>query len=67
MDFIKLLLSENSEISTMRFMAIASLIFSFCIVIYGLYFGKDVIGESGIFLGAAFGGKLSQKIFEVKA
>lgn len=58
------LLSENSEISCMRFMAIFALFFSFAIVAFGLYFGKNVMGEAGMFLGAAFGGKAVQKFGE---
>ena len=66
MDFLKKLFSESSEVSSMRFMAIASLFFSFAIVGYGLFFGKDVLALAGMFLGASFGGKCTQKAFEVK-
>jgi hypothetical protein len=61
---LKALLSESGEISMMRLMALLSLFFSFGLAIYGLYFNKDVLSISGMFLGAAFGGKLAQKGLE---
>jgi hypothetical protein len=64
--WLKSLLSESGDISAMRFMAILSLLFSFIIAAYGLYCSKDVLALSGMFLGAAFGGKVAQKISEVK-
>lgn len=60
------MLDENSTVSCMRFMAVCALFFSFAITIYGIFSGKDVTVLAGMFLGAAFGGKLSQKFAEVK-
>ena len=67
--FIKKLLSENSEISSVRFMSIAALFAAIAFGGYGLHEGKDLSALAilcGAFLGAAFGGKVSQKFAENK-
>ena len=67
--FLKKLLSESSEISTVRLMAIYSLIIGSIIAIYGVYQGKDLSGLAqvcGVFVGAAFAAKITQKFVENK-
>ena len=66
MEFVKKLLSDSGEISAIRFMAITSLFFGFILAIIGIYSGKDVTFLVGIFVGAAFGGKVGSKFAEVK-
>lgn len=51
----------------MRVMSIASLIVGSVIGAYGVYSGKDMNSLSvlcGVFVGAAFGGKVGQKFAE---
>jgi hypothetical protein len=48
-------------------MAFLALFAGIVIAVYGLYMNRDMIGLSalcGVFVGAAFGGKVSQKILE---
>lgn len=66
MEFIKALLSETSGISSMRFMALSSLFFSFILCVYGVVESKDVFNYVIMFSGFAFGGKVAQKIQETK-
>lgn len=62
------LLSEDStDISSVRVMSFISLFTGVGIAIYGVYQGKDLSGLAqvcGVFIGAAFVGKVSQKFAE---
>lgn len=59
--------SENSTVSSMRVMAVLSLMNGMGIAIYGIYKGADLTGVaalSGVFVMAAFTGKVAQKVVE---
>lgn len=61
------LFSENSEVSMMRVMSMLSLSAGIVIGAYGLCTNKDMSALSmlcGVFVGAAFGGKVGQKFAE---
>lgn len=65
--FIKEMLNESGTVSSVRFMALACVACASACAFYGLYSGKDLTGVSvlcGVFLSAAFGGKIMQKKFE---
>ena len=67
MSFFRDLLSSDSKLSSLRVMAFLALFAGIAIAVYGLYMNRDMIGLSalcGVFVGAAFGGKVSQKILE---
>lgn len=67
--FLTELFSENGKISSMRAMAFAALLLGGSIAIYGMaHSNPDYSGIallSGVFVGAAFGGKVMQKRSEV--
>lgn len=66
---LKSLLSEQSEISAMRVMSFISLLIGGILAVYGMYKGVSISELSilcGVFVGSAFGGKVLQKIQEVK-
>lgn len=62
------LLSEGeNDISTVRVMAFISLLTGVAVGLYGVYAGKDLAGLAqvcGVFIGAAFTGKVAQKFAE---
>lgn len=61
--------SENGKLSTLRLMSFISLLVGCFIGIAGLYLGKDLLSLSalcGVFVTAAFSGKLIQKHIEDK-
>lgn len=62
------LLSESgNDISTVRVMAFLSLFTGIAVGLYGVYSGKDLAGLAqvcGVFVGAAFTGKVVQKYAE---
>ena len=62
--FIRELLSEKSTISTMRVMAISSLICGLFIAWYGAITGKDVTALVSLLTISSFGGKVAQKVVE---
>lgn len=65
--FLKLLLSESGDVSTMRLMSIFSLLVGAGIACYGIYMGKDLDGVAkicAVFVGSAFIGKGAQKALE---
>lgn len=67
MSFLLKMLSESSEVSTMRVMSLLALIIGSGIAIYGVYKGNDLSGIAqicAIFVGAAFTGKAAQKYME---
>ena len=67
MSFIRDLLSSDSKLSSLRVMAFLALFAGIGIAMYGLYMNRDMVGLSalcGVFVAAAFGGKVSQKILE---
>lgn len=69
MDLLKKLLSDNSGVSMMRLMSLLSLLFGAVIAFISLGKGRDLGADStaiGIFVGAAFGGKVWQKSIESK-
>ena len=57
-NFFKQLLSDNSTVSMMRFMALSSLIIGATIA----FQDKTAVAMVSIFVGAAFAGKVTQKI-----
>lgn len=68
--FFHELLLERSQLSSMRFLAICSLFIGGAIAAYALYANKDLSGTSmlcGVFVSAAFCGKVGQKYLEVKS
>jgi uncharacterized membrane protein YiaA len=70
MEWLKSLLSENSTVSAMRVMAFIALFIGAGLAFAGMYAGKDLNALSvlvGVFVGAAFGGKMVQKFAEVKS
>lgn len=67
MSFIRDLLSESGSISAMRVMALICVLAAVGVAMFGLKEKSDVGQISilcGIFLGAAFGGKVGQKFAE---
>lgn len=58
------LFSEQSNVSAMRVMAMLALVFACHLAAYGAYASKDVSAMVGMFLGAAFTGKVAQKYME---
>jgi len=68
--FIVNLFSESNSVSMMRFMSLISLLMGCIIAIYGI--SKNPVDYSGIsllvsvFITAAFGGKIAQKMQETK-
>lgn len=69
MDTIKKLLSESSDLSCMRAMSLLSLLLAGAIAVIGLIKNVDLSALSllvGVFVAAAFGGKVGQKFAEVK-
>lgn len=67
MGVMKSLLSEDGSISSMRIMSIISLVTGAVIAMVGLLRGESLSGLAlltGVFVGAAFGGKAAQKAFE---
>lgn len=70
MKFIRDLFSENGSVSMMRMLSLISLLLAGWIAVRGLETHADLSGLSmlcGVFVGAAMGGKVMQKSFEVKA
>ena len=68
-DFIKKLLSERSQYSSMRLMSILSLLVASALAFIGLHKGVDLGSLAtlcGVFLGAGFVGKATQKFAENK-
>lgn len=68
-DFLMNLFSENSQVSSMRVMAMISLLVGSGIAVYGVERGTDlnqIAMLSGVFVAAAFGGKFAQKAVESK-
>lgn len=56
--------SETGDISSVRVMALLCVLAAILIALIGMYKGSDLMGLSalcGVFLGAAFGGKVMQK------
>lgn len=63
------LLREDSRISSLRAMSLLTCVLACLIACYGVYKGADLTGLSalcGVFLAAAFGGKVVQKSVELK-
>ena len=71
MDFIKNMLSGSGEVSSMRVLCVGAFIIASLMAFFALglvYFGKDITQVTilvGMFLGAAIGGKVTQKAIEV--
>ena len=58
---------EDSKLSMTRLMSLISLICGCCLGTYGVYAGKDLMGLAalcGVFITAAFGAKIGQKMME---
>ena len=69
MRFWEHMFAENSEISCMRVMSFLSLLIGATIAYYSLFKGRDLAEAAptiGVFVGAAFGGKVTQKFAEMK-
>jgi hypothetical protein len=67
-EFLGKLISDSSDVSAMRVMAFTSLLTGIGLAIGGLYRGSDLSQLSvlvGVFVGAAFGGKVTQKFAEM--
>jgi len=67
MEFLRRLLSHGGGISTMRVMGFWSLAIGSLLALYGVYKGLNLLELSalcGVFVGAAFGGKVAQKRVE---
>ena len=67
--FLLDLLDERTHLSSMRFMAIISLLIGGIIAGIGMYKCTDLSGTTmlvGVFVGAAFTGKVMQKNTEIK-
>jgi hypothetical protein len=67
---LKALFSESSEISSMRFMSITSLFIGGYLAIHGVDLKVDLSSLAilcSIFVGAAFTGKVAQKMVEKPA
>jgi uncharacterized membrane protein YfcA len=69
LSWLKALLADGSQVSAMRVMAFMSLFAGIGLAFTGLQEGKN-LGELstlvGVFVGAAFGGKVVQKFAEIK-
>lgn len=68
-DFLIRLISAKSDISSMRVMSLMSVIAAIVLAFHGINRGQPLDSLSilcGVFLGAAFGGKVGQKVVEVK-
>jgi hypothetical protein len=69
-EFLKALFSESEQVSSMRIMALLSLSIAGAIAFISLFNDKGLDSSAsvtiGIFVGAAFGGKVSQKMVESK-
>lgn len=64
---MKSMFLEGDKISTVRLMSVFSLLMGAGIAVYGISHGKDLGGVAeicGVFVGAAFGGKVAQKYAE---
>lgn len=64
---VRELLSDSGSISAVRVMALYSVLVGSLIAGYGVYCGKDLSGLAqvcGVFVGAAFAAKVTQKIVE---
>ncbi len=69
MKFLRQLISENSSLSSLRAMSLGCCLFACILAVYGVYKGIDLTGLSelcGVFLAAAFTGKVAQKHIEMK-
>jgi hypothetical protein len=67
LDYIKKLLSESGEVSTIRVMSISAFLVGAGIAIYGVIRGTDLSGLAqvcGVFIGSAFAAKSIQKFAE---
>ena len=70
MGFLHDLFSENSNVSSMRVMSMMSLSAGIFVACYGLYIksSPDSLAVlSGVFVAAAFGGKVTQKAVELRS
>lgn len=69
MNFFQRLLSDDSDVSCMRLMSLISLFIGGSIAYVSLFENRDLSEASptiGVFVGAAFGGKVWQKYAERK-
>ena len=68
-EHVKKLISESSDVSSMRVMSFMTLGFSYLITVIALVMNKD-LGDismlAGVFVGSAFTGKAVQKFSEIK-
>lgn len=68
--FILDLFSDSSHVSMMRFLSLLCVLTACGIAIHNAATGQDLNGISmlcGTFLGAGIGGKVAQKVAEVKS
>jgi multisubunit Na+/H+ antiporter MnhG subunit len=69
LNWISSLFSTNDGVSTMRLMALLSLLSGTAIAFWGIHKGvnlNDLAFLVGVFVTSAFGGKAMQKSFEIK-
>lgn len=67
--FLMRLFAENSDVSSLRVMSVLCCVFACLIAGYGIYNRIDMGGLAelcGVFLGAAFTGKVAQKHLELR-
>ncbi len=67
--FLLDLFKDNSSVSMMRMLSLICVLTASMIAFYSVYAGKDLNAVSilvGVFLGSGIGGKVAQKISEVK-
>ena len=70
MSILRELLREDSPVSSTRAMSFISLFCGVGVAIYGLSSGKDPVSLAAlcsVFVGAAFGAKITQKFIENKS
>lgn len=69
MNFWRELLSEDSKLSTTRFLSIVAMLIAGAIAITGILRGADLMGTAalaGVFATTGMGGKVAQKLIEVR-
>jgi hypothetical protein len=66
LQFLKDLMSEESKVSSMRFMAVLCCVTACFLSVYSVIYIKDATTLIGVLLGTAFTGKVAQKMTEGK-
>ena len=69
-ELLRQLLNEDSQVSMTRLMSLICIVSAAGMALYGLQKGSDLTGLSmlcGAFLAAGFGGKVGQKVIEMRS